>query len=319
MPQAPASGVSFTFFVFFAAYTGILGFYYHEQADYYSDSPYLTDLVDDYETRRSLLLAIAAILAITSFVFYASYKCLELQTMLLLRLVGNLAAMLIYLGYQAGVLSEDGLDSDAVKDYSFSNASDWGSTVAFACAFVFIAAFEINETVLCSRQITRWIVKFQVFVFWGLFAVALCISGEALLDDVDLTDSESIYSKLLIASAGASALAAFLFGCYCTCEIQEFLKLHMLFGGITVTLFVSATGYQSYEYRKDLQELLKDNEEALKHWVWTHNLHIASQSFLSLALYQIVGFDNYFFASQPKAVAPSADRETKTIQLELKL
>jgi len=270
-----------------------------------------------------LLIATSVLLGITSFIFYPAFKCSNMQTMLGLRLLGNLTAMLIYLGYEAGVLDEDGIDSQAMKNYSFSNASDWGSTVAFACAWVMIATFEINETVICHRTITRWIVKFQVFMFWALYAVAFVISGEELLDDVDVTDTEGVYSKLLISAAAASGLAALMFAFYCTCEVQEFLKLHMLFGGLFVILRISANVYESVNYRKDLKEyystwIMRDTAEQLyEHYLIVKNITDVGESFLLFAVLQIVGFDNYFFVKQQNNGGRVADN--KVIQLELKL
>jgi len=330
MAQAPVSGLSMTCFLFFGVYTACMAAFWHKMLTFFGDTDFYTDeLIEEWETRRNLLIATTAFLGITTFIFYPVYKCLELQTMLALRLVGNLVAMLIYLGYEAGVLSEDGIDSQAVRNYSFSNASDWGSTVAFACAWVMISTFEINETVFCHRQITRWIVKFQVFMFWALYAVAFCIFGEKLLDGVDVTDTESVYSKLMIAAAGASALAALMFAFYCTCEVQEFLKLHMLFGGLFIILSVSALAYESINWRKDLKEeysqyldcIFCDKEayqELYDHLVFVKNLQDAGNSFVVFAVLQIIGFDNYFFVTQQKG-EPGRVANDKVIQLELKL
>jgi len=226
---------------------------------------------------------------------------------------GNLAAMLIFLGYKAGVLSEDGLDEDGVKEYSFSNVSDWGSTIAFACAWVFISLFELNQVEFCTKECTRcgqnvmrWVVKFAVMAFWSFLAVCFCITGEAILNetDIDLQDSKDAYSKILLAAAATSAVGAFAFACFATCEFAEFLKLHMIFGVLTVLLLVAAVIYQSVDYRKDLNEYcdrypdfdavqdLCDNLELI------HNLHVAGDVFCALAITQVIGFDSYFFATR---------------------
>jgi len=307
MASAPVSGFSVTCWLLFAAYAGCKGYYYHLQADFY---PHYQEY---YETQRNLCFAVGAMLLITTFVFYHIYSCLKLQTFLILRLLGNLAAMVVFLGYEAKVLSEDGLDQEAIDYYSFDNMSDWGSTIAWSCAWLFIAAFEINEASFCSRKCLRWVVKFQCLMFWVLLAIAFGIPGEELLDQVDLKDSENVYSKLLIATAGAGALAAFLFACYCTCEVDEFLKLHMVAGGLTVALWSSSFGYQSYETRKMYTETtcesslnaLTDNR-LCKHKLLSHNVYIAAYSMITLALVQVVGFNNYFFASQQKRDPASA-------------
>jgi len=325
MAQAPVSGFSMTCFLFFAIFTACLAAYHHKVLTFFGEHN-ADDWVDEMETRRNLLIATSVLLGITSFIFYPAFKCSNMQTMLGLRLLGNLTAMLIYLGYEAGVLDEDGIDSQAMKNYSFSNASDWGSTVAFACAWVMIATFEINETVLCHRQITRWIVKFQVFMFWALVSVSMCIPAEKLLDDVDVTDTESVYSKLLIAASAACALGALMFAIYCTCEVQEFLKLHMLFGGLFVILFISSQAYESYNWRKDLNESYTPEirerhemyQELYDHWLFLKNVQDAAAAFLAFAMLQVVGFGNYFSVSQQKVVSGPVAKN-QVIQLEVKL
>jgi len=323
MVRAPVSGFSLTCFLFFAVYTACFAAYYHKYITFFGDL-YSEEVLDRLETRRNLLVATTAMLGLTTFFFYPLYKCLGSQTMLALRLLGNLAAMLVFLGFQAGVLSEDGIDSQAVRDHSFSNLSDWGSTVAFGCAWVLISTFEINETVICHRTITRLIVKFQVFMFWALYAVAFLISGEELLDDVDVTDTEGVYSKLLFSAAAASGLAALMFAFYCTCEVQEFLRLHMLFGGLFVILRISANVYESVNYRKDLKEhystwINRDAAEQLyEHYLIVKNIQDVGNSFLLFAVLQIVGFDNYFFVKQQNNGGGRV-ADNKVIQLELKL
>ena len=99
---------------------------------------------------------------------------------------------------------------------------------------------------------------------------------------------ESVYAKLLIAASAACALAALMFAVYCTCEVQEFLKLHMLFGGLFVILFISSGAYESYNWRKDMNEMytpeLRERSEIYQqtydHWMFMRNVQDAAQAFL---------------------------------------
>jgi len=268
---------------------------------------------DYYETNRNLLIAVSSLIVISSFVFYPLFALGTMQTGLILRLLGNLTAMLIFLGYKAGVLSEDGLEEDRVKEYSFSNASDWGATIAFACAWVFISLFELNQMTFCTKESTRcgqnvmrWVVKFAVMAFWSLLAVAFCVTGDAILNEteIDFKDSKNAYSKILLAAAATSAVGAFAFACFATCEFAEFLKFHMIFGVLTVLLLIAALIYHSVDFRKDLNEfrdtysnldLIQDMCDDLE---FIHNLHLAGDVFCTLAVTQVIGFDSYFFATR---------------------
>jgi len=318
-----AAFFSFTCFASFALYAACIGFSYHvlinDREKICEDHGvecgiFEVDGQNDeyYETQSILAFTVAAILGLTS-VFYCIYHCIESYCMLLLRIIGNVCAMLIFLGASCGVLSKDGkIDTNAVRDYSFSTASDWGSTVAFAIAWIAISAFEINEFALASSRIhVRLLIKAMVFLFWALLAVSTCVSGEKLLNDFELeaTDAESVYSKLLLATAGASALAAIMFALFSMCEVGEFAKLHMLAGGLTGILFVAAVGYQSYHYREDLNEWEKDiadgkNEATIAFWedyvdylMKFHNIHVAGDVFLGLAIFMSIGFDWLFLSS----------------------
>lgn len=312
MEKDLASGCSFACYLLFALHSACYAWAYHTKL-HDANEFFGSNNADYYETNRNLLLAVSSLIAFTSFVCYPLFALGTMQTGLILRLLGNLAAMLIFLGYKAGVLSEDGLDEDGIKEYSFSNVSDWGATIAFACAWVFISLFELNQVVFCTKESTRcgqnalrWVVKFAVMAFWSFLAVCFCITGEAILNetDIDLQDTKDAYSKILLAAAATSAVGAFAFACFATCEFAEFLKFHMIFGVLTVLLLIAALIYHSVDFRKDLNEfrdtysnldLIQDMCDDLE---FIHNLHLAGDVFCTLAVTQVIGFDSYFFATR---------------------
>lgn len=312
MQKNLASGCSFACFLLFAMYNACYAWAWHlhfKDAEEYFGS----ENADYYETNRNLLIAVSSLIVISSFVFYPLFALGTMQTGLILRLLGNLTAMLIFLGYKAGVLSEDGLEEDRVKEYSFSNASDWGATIAFACAWVFISLFELNQMTFCTKESTRcgqnvmrWVVKFAVMAFWSLLAVAFCVTGDAILNEteIDFKDSKNAYSKILLAAAATSAVAALCFACFATCEFAEFLKLHMIFGVLTALLYLSAVIYESVDMRNEFNEVCEkyqdfDTLQDLCDTVeFIHNLHVAGEVFCMLAIAQVVGFDSYFFSTR---------------------
>jgi len=260
---------------------------------------------DYYETQLTLLFTVASILGVSS-IFYALYRCVESYCMLILRLIANVCAMIIFLGFSCDALSEDGINTSKVRDLTFSTAGDWGSTVAFAAAWVAISAFEINELTFASRRIhVRVFVKIQVFLFWALLAVSFCVSGYDLLDDADIeaTDSESVYSKIILAMAGMCALAGILFAIFCFVEVAEFAKLHMITGALASILYVSSIVYQSYHFREHMDDLEDElavgrnsdkMEKIFDHFMKIHNCRVAGDVFLALAWFSTIGFDLYF-------------------------
>jgi len=282
---------------------------------------------DYYETQLTLLFTVASILGVSS-IFYALYRCVESYCMLILRLIANVCAMIIFLGFSCDALSEDGINTSKVRDLTFSTAGDWGSTVAFAAAWVAISAFEINELTFASRRIhVRVFVKIQVFLFWALLAVSFCVSGYDLLDDADIeaTDSESVYSKIILAMAGMCALAGILFAIFCFVEVAEFAKLHMIAGALTSILYVSSIGYQSYHFRERMDEMKEEMigegensdiwEDIFDHFMKIHNCRVAGDVFLSLALFMSIGFDWYFLHNFQAAGNDKSNKPTVQIQL----
>lgn len=323
MQYAPSSGSTFICFLLFAFYTALDGYAYHYTLNLDEEKLDLKTDVAYAETQRALLFTITAILGVSA-VLYVLHKCVDSYCLLVLRLIANFCAMAIFFGYKCGVLDEDGnIDTDGVKDYSFSNASDWGSTVAFAAAWVVISTFEIYE--LGYTVCMHWIVKIQVFLFWALLATCFCISGEKLLDDVDMdgTESEDIYAKLLLGVAGSSALAALLFLLYFMCELGEFVRLHMLVGGLTGTLLLATFCYQTYQFR-DMMKEWKESEECQSplidcgdlydYAMMLHNIHFAEMVCICLAIMATVGFDFVFLAPVVHGPNPSS-KQGITIQI----
>jgi hypothetical protein len=319
MQSSPAGGSTFICFLLFAFYAGIHGYSFHYKlnSEAYPDPD--LDQEIHAKTQRALLFAISAILVVSA-VFYTLHKCVDSYCMLILRLIANFCAMVIYLGFACGVtgvLDEDGnINTNVAKDYSFSNASEWSSTVAFAGAWIMISTFEIYE--MGFTLSTQWVVKMQVFLFWALLATCFCISGEKLLADVDMdgTGKEDIYAKLLLGVAGSSALAALLFLFFCMCELTgEFVRFHMFVGGLTSILLLAAFGYQTYEFRKAMKEF--EEYEFYDAIMTHHNINFAGQVCLSLAIMATVGFDSVFFAPVVHGPNPSSKQGHTTIQIAL--
>jgi len=328
MPSAFSSFLCFIFFAIFTACHGY-GFYvrrYEELCDGCTTDEDKEDF-DYYKTQFILLFTIASILGVSS-IFYALHRCVESYCMLILRLIANVCAMLIFLGFACDALSEDGINTGKVKDLTFSTAGDWGSTVAFALAWLAISAFEINELSFASKRIhVRAFVKIQVFLFWALLAVSFCISGNELLDEADIkaTDPENVYSKMILAMAGMCALAGILFAIFCFVEVAEFAKLHMIAGALTSILYVSSIGYQSYHFRERMDDMKEEMigegensdiwEDIFDHFMKIHNCRVAGDVFLSLALFMSIGFDWYFLHNFQAAGNDKSNKPTVQIQL----
>lgn len=317
--QSSTAASSFLAFAFFAGYAFCTGYFYDLIASNELVFEEKTEGSDE-ETKAILLYIVTAILCGTT-VLYGLFKCVNSQCMLILRVVGNFCAMVIFLGFKCEVLNKDVSLQDDAKD-TLSSQSE--STVAFALAWVIISTFELNENSFCQYQCTRMVAKAQLFLFWVLLAVSCCVEGEELLENAkNAEDTEAKTSAyLLIGTAAAAALAACCLVLFSLCEAMEFIRLHVLTGSLTAILFISSIGHQYYHLHKLINDEIDETEnefliEWLEFMLKLNNWHFAGALCGALSILCTVGFDQFFFAeptmksSQPQ----TSQRPGVTIQI----
>lgn len=314
--EAPAAASTVLAFAFFAGYTACLGYYY----DISQDLPLIefsSDEKDELNTNSMLLYTVTAILCVTT-LLYGLFKCIESQCMLILRMVGNFCAMVIFLGYKCEVLNTDGtLELD-----TYSTESKSTPTVAFALAWVLISTFEVNENSFCKYRCTKWVAKAQLFFFWVLLAVAACFEGEDLLEKAkDAEDNEAkISAWLLLGFAIAAALSALCFVLFSLCEVTEFIRLHMLAGSLTGLLYIAHVGYHYYHFRKTVNEWIDESESSLFKEFYESLLKLLNWQFagnfcLGVSILCTVGFDQFFLAAPVMVKSSQPQKPAVTIQI----